>query len=166
VNLIDLLQKVADIFPMKSITKSILALSIAVGIVGFAYAAVPSQPTQAVTFIPHEKMDATFKVGGMVLETNNYRIMAGRRGGPGTVEIHEKDTDVFYILDGTATFVTGGKANEITEKSAGEFNAKDITGGDTHHLTKGDVVVVPNGTPHWFTETSVPFLYFVVKVAK
>ena len=83
-------------------------------------------------------------------------------------KIHEKDTDVFYIIDGTATFVTGGKANEITEKpnSPGEFTAKDITGGDVRHLAKGDVIVIPNGVPHLFTETSVPFLYFVVKVSK
>jgi quercetin dioxygenase-like cupin family protein len=39
-------------------------------------------------------------------------------------------------------------------------------GGDTNHLAKGDVIIIPNGVPHWFTETSTPFLYFVVKVSK
>jgi quercetin dioxygenase-like cupin family protein len=151
---------------MKSITKSILALSVA-SVIGLAFAADPPKPTESVTFIPHEKMDATFaRAGGMLLQTNNYKVMAGRRGGPGTVEIHAKDTDVFYIIDGTATFITGGTANEVKEKSPGEFGAKDITGGDVHHLAKGDVIVIPNGVPHWFTETSVPFLYFVVKVSK
>jgi mannose-6-phosphate isomerase-like protein (cupin superfamily) len=166
-NLIDLLGKVANISRMKPITKSILALSVA-GVIGLAFAAEPSQPTQPVTYIPHQIMDNDFKAGGMILQTNNYKVMAGRRVGPGAVEIHEKDTDVFYIVDGTATFITGGKANEVKEKdgSPGEFGAKDITGGETHHLTKGDVIVIPNGVPHWFTETSVPFLYFVVKVAK
>lgn len=31
-------------------------------------------------------------------------------------------------------------------------------------ITKGDVVVIPNGTPHWFKEVKAPFLYYVVKV--
>jgi glc operon protein GlcG len=147
---------------MRTLPKVILALA-AASLIGLAYAA--TQP-EAVIHISHEKVDAAFATGGTLLVTNNYKVMAGHRSGPGTVEIHEKDTDVFYIVDGTATFITGGKANEVQQKSPGEFGAKDITGGDTRHLAKGDVIVIPNGVPHWFTETSKPFLYFVVKVSK
>jgi len=147
---------------MKTTSKAILALA-AASLIGLAYAA--EQP-QAVIHFGHEKVDAAFAKGGMLIQTNNYKVIAGHRSGPGTVEIHEKDTDVFYIVDGTATFITGGKANEVTEKSPGEFGAKDIAGGDTNHLAKGDVIVIPNKVPHWFTETSVPFLYFVVKVSQ
>jgi mannose-6-phosphate isomerase-like protein (cupin superfamily) len=111
-------------------------------------------------------VNASFTTGGSLLQTNNYKILTGHRAGPGTVEIHEKDTDVFYIVEGTATFITGGKANEVTQKSPGEYGAKEIVGGDTNHLAKGDVIVIPNKVPHWFTETSVPFLYFVVKVSQ
>ena len=149
---------------MKTLPKAILALAAAASVAGLVYAA--EQP-QAVIYFPHEKVDATFAMGGgSLLQTNNFKIMAGHRSGPGTVEIHEKDTDIFYIVDGTATFITGGKANEVTQKSPGEFGAKDIVGGDTNRLAKGDVIVIPNGVPHWFTETSAPFLYFVVKVSK
>lgn len=147
---------------MKSSSKTILALA-AASFLGLACAA--EQP-EAVIHIGHEKVDATFAKGGLLLQTNNYKVMAGRRSGPGTVEIHAKDTDIFYILDGTATFITGGKANEVKEKSPGEFGAKEIVGGVERHLAKGDVIVVPNGVPHWFTETSAPFLFFVVKVSK
>ena len=155
--------KVENTSAMKSLSKAILALA-AASFVGLVYAA--EQP-QAVIFIPHEKVDATFTMGGgSLLLTNNYKIIAGRRGGPGTVEIHEKDTDIFYIVDGTATFITGGKATDVQQKSPGEFGAKEIVGGDVRHLAKGDVIVIPNGVPHWFTDTSVPFLYFVVKVSK
>ena len=147
---------------MKLSSKAILALA-AASVIGLAYAA--EQP-EAVTHIEHEKVDATFARGGLLLQTNNYKIMAGRRSGPGTVEIHEKDTDIFYIVDGTATFITGGKANEVKEKSPGELGAKEIVGGEVRHLAKGDVIVIPAGVPHWFTETSTPFLYFVVKVSK
>ena len=148
---------------MKTSSKAILALA-AASLIGLAYAA--EQPTEAVILFGHEKVTATFATGGTLLQTNNYKILAGHRSGPGTVEIHEKDTDIFYIVDGTATFITGGKATEVTQRAPGEFGAKEIVGGDTRHLAKGDVIIIPNGVPHWFTETSTPFLYFVVKVSK
>ena len=146
---------------MKSLSQAILTL--AASLIGIACAA--KQP-EAVIHIGHEKVDAVFAKGGFLLQTNSYKIMAGRRTGPGTVEIHARDTDVFYIVDGTATFITGGKATAVKEKSPGEFGAKEILGGQVRHLVKGDVIVIPNGLPHWFTETSTPFLYFVVKVSK
>lgn len=148
---------------MKPLSKITLALALAASLIGLAYAA---ETREAVIHMGHEKVDATFAKGGFLLQTNNYKIMAGRRTGPGTVEIHEKDTDIFYIVDGTATFITGGNAKEVKEKAPGEFGAKEIVGGEERHLAKGDVVVIPNGVPHWFTETSTPFLYFVVKVSR
>jgi mannose-6-phosphate isomerase-like protein (cupin superfamily) len=147
---------------MKLLSRAFLTLA-ASSVIGLANAA--EQP-EAVIYIGHEKVDATFASGGLLLQTNNYKIMAGHRTGPGTVEIHEKDTDIFYIVDGTATFITGGKSNEVKENTPGEFGAKEIVGGEVRHLVKGDVIVIPKGVPHWFTETSTPFLYFVVKVSK
>jgi quercetin dioxygenase-like cupin family protein len=146
---------------MKSLSQAVMVLAASL----IALACAAGQP-EAVIHVGHDKVDAIFAKGGFLLQTNNYKIMAGRRTGPGTVEIHARDTDVFYIVDGTATFITGGKANEVKEKSPGEFGAKEILGGEVRHLVKGDVIVIPNGVPHWFTETSTPFLYFVVKVSK
>ena len=159
---VDLLLPVENTHAMRAISNTILALAVA----SFIRLASAAEQPEAVTHFGHEKVDAAFAQGGFLLQTNNYKVMAGRRSGPGTVEIHEKDTDVFYIVDGTATFVTGGKATEVTQKSPGEYGAKEIVGGDVRHLAKGDVIVIPNGVPHWFTETSTPFLYFVVKVSK
>ena len=42
----------------------------------------------------------------------------------------------------------------------------DINGGETHHLTKGDVIVIPAGTPHWFKQISSSIKYFTVKSIK
>jgi mannose-6-phosphate isomerase-like protein (cupin superfamily) len=102
----------------------------------------------------------------MLLQTNNYKVMAGRRVAPGEVEIHEKDTDVFYITEGSATFVTGGTAANQHTVSPGEIRAPQIVGGKEHHLNKGDVIVIPNGVPHQFTAVNGTFLYFVVKFSK
>lgn len=78
-------------------------------------------------------------------------------------ELHEHETDVVYVLEGSATFVTGGMLVDPRTVSPGEIRASDVKGGETRKLVKGDVVVVPPNTPHWFKEVTDPFLYFVVK---
>ena len=78
-------------------------------------------------------------------------------------EIHTADADIVHVLDGTATLITGGTAVNAKETGPGELRGDSIQGGEEHLLTKGDVIIVPAGTPHWFKTTSSPFLYYVVK---
>jgi glc operon protein GlcG len=80
------------------------------------------------------------------------------------VEVHELDTDIIYVLDGTATIVTGGKSLESKQIAPNEFRGTSIDGGETRQLKKGDVLIVPKGTPHWFKQVDGAFLYYVVKV--
>lgn len=129
-------------------------------------AAAADSPSTGVIQIDNQIVAAAFAKGGTLIKTNNFKVMAGRRVAPGEVEIHEKDTDVFYITEGSATFVTGGTAVKPHATDPGEIRATEITGGEVHHLTKGDVIIIPNGVPHQFTEVNGPFLYFVVKVSK
>ncbi len=130
-------------------------------------AAAADTPSTGVIQIDNQVVNAAFAKGGVtLLQTNNFKVMAGRRVAPGEVEIHEKDTDVFYITEGSATFVTGGTAINTHPTSPGEIRGEKITGGEAHHLNKGDVITIPNGVPHQFTEVSGTFLYFVVKVSK
>jgi mannose-6-phosphate isomerase-like protein (cupin superfamily) len=135
--------------------------------VGFARTALATDapPTDAV-LLERAKVDDAFEKGMPLLINTSYKIMAGRRVMPGNVEIHEHDTDIFYVTEGSATFVTGGTAVEPKATKAGEMMAKSITGGVEHHLQRGDVIVIPSGVPHQFTEVSGTFLYFVVKVTK
>lgn len=78
----------------------------------------------------------------------------------------KKDTDIIYVTEGSAIFVTGGTAANQHTVSPGEIRAPQIAGGEEHHLAKGNVIVVPNGVPHQFTALNGPFLYLVVKVSK
>ncbi|HEV2812557.1 MAG TPA: heme-binding protein [Solirubrobacteraceae bacterium] len=103
---------------------------------------------------PREAVDAKFDEGGLLLETGGYKIDAGRRERPGPPELHEREVDVMRVVQGSATVVTGGTI-------AGDV----IDGGTPHSLGEGDVIAIPQGVPHQFTEVSDPFLYFVVKVA-
>jgi glc operon protein GlcG len=121
----------------------------------------------AVKFID-AKMVADGFAKGAVLEDGsngeNYMVHASRREKAGMSEIHELDTDIIYVLDGTATFVTGGKSVDSKMTAVNEFRGSMIEGGETRQLKKGDVVIVPKGTPHWFKQVDGAFLYYVVKV--
>jgi mannose-6-phosphate isomerase-like protein (cupin superfamily) len=127
---------------------------------------VPGPPPTDVVFFGHDQVRQTFWTGGALLGNNLYKVLCGRRVIQGSVEIHTSDTDVFYILDGSATFVTGGTAVDQKTTAPGEIRAKSITGGTERHLAKGDVIIIPHGIPHQFTQVSGPFLYFVVKVTQ
>ena len=76
----------------------------------------------------------------------------------------DQDTDIAYILQGSATLVTSGVAVGVKETGPEEFRGTAIEGGETRELKVGDVVVIPNGTPHWFKSVQGPLLYYVVKV--
>jgi uncharacterized protein GlcG (DUF336 family)/mannose-6-phosphate isomerase-like protein (cupin superfamily) len=107
---------------------------------------------------------AKFRHGGLLLDTRGYKLDAGRRTGPGEVEFHESVVDVMHVVEGRATVVTGGEMVAPREVAPGELRADAVDGGTAHELSKGDVLAIPNGVPHQFTEVSDPFLYFVVKV--
>ena len=119
-----------------------------------------------VTHIDHEKVAAALANSGTLLRASDLLVMGAHRSGPGHVELHNKQTDVFYVVDGDATFVTGGKMLGSIETSPGQRIGTEIQGGEVHHLTKGDVMVIPAGIPHWFKEVPHSFTYFVVKVLK
>jgi glc operon protein GlcG len=122
--------------------------------------------TQAVRFYPGKDVDSAFGKGAVLFsgEGGNYMIHASRREAPGQAEVHLDDADLIHVLDGTATFVTGGEVVDGKSTGADEIRGAAIKGGETRLLAKGDVVIVPPGTPHWFKEVKSPFLYYVVKV--
>ena len=119
-----------------------------------------------VVFFPHEQVAAAFVKGTPLVErpTENYKIHASRRDGPGKAEIHTRDADVIYVLGGTATLITGGTVMDPKPIEPEEIRGASVQDGQLHKLVKGDVLVVPKGVPHWFKEVSAPFTYYVVKV--
>jgi len=130
-------------------------------------AALNDQKTAAVTFFDSQTVDDAFAKGAVLEDGSNgenYMVHASRREKPGMSEVHELDTDIIYVLGGTATFITGGKSIESRMVAANEYRGTMIDGGETRKLKKGDVVIVPKGTPHWFKQVDGAFLYYVVKV--
>jgi uncharacterized protein GlcG (DUF336 family)/mannose-6-phosphate isomerase-like protein (cupin superfamily) len=121
------------------------------------------QTAQAATFIDSKKVAAAFAKGMPLLETAGYKVHASRRVDPGQAEIHTLDTDVIYVVDGSATLVTGGKAIDTKTIAPNEIRGSRIEGGEEHHITKGDAIIIPNGVPHQFTSVTGELHYFVCK---
>lgn len=119
------------------------------GLASFTLLAADTQPA---TYASHETVAAALAKGGSLAKGSDYTVSGARRGGPGQVEVHEKETDIIMITDGEATFVTGGAMVGGKMSKAGQWLGSDIQGGESRHLTKGDLVVIPAGTPHWFKE--------------
>jgi glc operon protein GlcG len=120
--------------------------------------------TAPVTYFDKGKVAAAFDRGAVLFDSSDkYMVHASRRDKPGIVEVHEKDADIIYVLDGTATFVTGGTIVDGKTVAPGEIRGANVMGGETRQLAKGDVIIVPAGTPHWFKEVPGPFTYYVVK---
>jgi glc operon protein GlcG len=115
------------------------------------------------TFIDAQHVSAAFAKSQPLLETAGYKVHASRRVEPGQAEIHTLDTDVIYVVDGSATLVTGGKAIDAKEIAPNELRGSKIEGDQEHHITKGDVMVIPNGVPHQFTAVTGELHYFVCK---
>jgi mannose-6-phosphate isomerase-like protein (cupin superfamily) len=70
------------------------------------------------------------------------------RSSDGGVELHERFADLFYVLDGAATLLTGGTITGNLEVDPGEFRGISIEGGTRQELRSGDVAHVPAGVPH------------------
>jgi glc operon protein GlcG len=118
-------------------------------------------------YFQHDAVAAAFAKGAVLYDGaggRDYMVHASRRDKPGEAEVHSLDTDVIYVLDGTASLVTGGSVVDGKPTAPGELRGRRIEGGTARELAKGDVVVVPNGTPHWFADVAAPLTYFVVKV--
>ena len=115
-------------------------------------------------YFPASDMAAMFVKGGTVTTGANYKVMAAQRTAGGEVELHDDDTDVFRIMSGSATFVTGGRIVGAHTTAPGETRGTGIEGGDTRTLSAGDVIVIEKGVPHWFKAVDGRVEYFVVKV--
>jgi|SRR5450755_3402809 mannose-6-phosphate isomerase-like protein (cupin superfamily) len=131
-----------------------------------AAALLLSASGSGVTYVDHEKVTAALAKSGPLVTAQDLLVSGSHRDKAGQVEVHDKETDVIYMVDGEATFVTGGTMIGGKVTKAGQSLGTDIKGGDTHHLSKGDVIVVPAGVPHWFKEVPHSVSYYVVKVLK
>lgn len=129
-------------------------------------AALATSKSAEVRYVPAAEVAAAYQrgeSGDTVARGDAYRVSASRRDGPGQAEIHQKETDIFYVLEGEATLVTGGDLVEPRPVAPGEIRGTGIERGTERHLAHGDVITIPAGVPHWFRSVTKPLTYYVVK---
>jgi mannose-6-phosphate isomerase-like protein (cupin superfamily) len=90
------------------------------------------------------------EAGETLREYPQHRILLSFRARNGEVEIHEKWADVFLVLSGSGTLVTGGTVQGARITAPGETRGDSIEGGKPQELRQGDIAHVPAGTPHQF----------------
>lgn len=115
-----------------------------------------------VTYADHDKVS---KAGAIVTDPD-FTVQVIRRTAAGQVEVHAKETDIFYVTEGAATVITGGTMIGGKTTAPNQIRGTSIQGGETHHLAKGDVIVIPAGVPHWFKEVPQAVQYLTVKSIK
>lgn len=94
---------------------------------------------------------------GAVSNTDEYRINLVRRLKPGAALAHAGNTELHYITEGAGTLVTGG----TIAKAAG--GTATIENGETRRVKKGDVILIPPNTPHWYKEIDGSITYLEVR---
>ena len=139
---------------------TVLTVTVLMAAAALFSAGVPA----AVHYISHDKVSATMAKGGAIIEDPGLRVLANRREA-GEAELHVKTNHLFIIVEGEATFVTGGTMVGVKQTAPDEKRASKIEGGQTHHLTKGDVITIPANTPHWWKEVSTKTVaYYAVNI--
>lgn len=89
-----------------------------------------------------------------VVAAGGGRILIRRRqDGPNNASIHYDATEIYQIISGSGTFITGGTIPDPDNRTAG------ISGGVAQEVRAGDFLIIPPGTPHWFSRINESITY-------
>ena len=100
----------------------------------------------------HDRKAGQAAVLEPILTLAPYRANLEDRAAVGPAAVHVHEDEFFYIIDGSGTLVTGGKLVHPVQTNAENFTGDAIEGGKAVHVSKGDFIVVPQNTPHWFSK--------------
>lgn len=127
-------------------------------------------PESTVTYVSRQDLDAALKAAvaqhndpalATIGVTDRYAIHEVHRGHGGPPAVHPDATEIHFILAGSATFVTGGRI----VLPAGAGGSQVIEGGTKRTVHKGDAIIVPPDTPHWYQHVDRSVTYLEVRFA-
>src|ERR1044071_5436655 len=166
-----------------SIRNAVCAFVFAASVAGGAWAQTtekqasgrgPSSPIRPFVVLSGQGVDDVVKklhpenkveeiIGGEGME---LRVAVQHESGKAapSAEIHDASDDVYYVLEGSATLTLGGKLESPKEVEPGEWRGPRIEGGQNIDVKKGDLVVVPRGTPHMRSTVGKDFAMILIKV--
>lgn len=138
-----------------------LALTVALTIFAAVTAAVVMAQQPAAQTAPPELKTYTSaadvqaliaqKKAAPLLAAAPYSANMEYRAAVGPAAVHEREAEIFYIIEGTATLVTGGKLVNETRANPTNLSGTAVEGGSPRTVSKRDFILVPEGTPHWFS---------------
>jgi mannose-6-phosphate isomerase-like protein (cupin superfamily) len=145
----------------KIMTKNIFGvfiLTCAFSLVSFAQTREPAAPIRSYVVLKKQSLDDLEKklsvdnkvedlIGGAGMELR-VAVQHDKKRETAEAESHDASDDVYYVLEGAAMLTLGGKLENPREISGGEWRAARIVGGKTFEIKKGDLIIVPRGTPH------------------
>ena len=132
-------------------------------------AQAPAPPSAPAAYFSEAELMATLKEAAKTAPAmhtapiklaDHYRINIVRRTSAQGAIAHPDGTEVHHIVEGAATFVTGGTIVRAAGAAAGSAT---IEGGQSRHVSKGDVILVPAGTPHWYKDLEGSITYLEVR---
>jgi mannose-6-phosphate isomerase-like protein (cupin superfamily) len=100
-----------------------------------------------------------------LVKASGYTAETVRRTSPARAEVHTGVDDVWYVIEGGGTLVTGGSLVQAVETEPGEIRGRSIAGGQSRHIAKGDFAAIPAGVPHWINKVDGEIIYLIVKPA-
>ena len=110
---------------------------------------------------PDNKTEELIDSGGMQLRV---AVQHEKNKTGAAAELHDASDDVYYVLDGSATLILGGKLDAPKEIEPGEWRSPRIIDGKTFEIRKGDLVIVPRGTPHQRSTANKDFTMVLIKI--
>lgn len=98
-----------------------------------------------------ERKEGQAQVTKRILGLAPYNANLEYRASVGPAAVHETEAEIFYVIEGSATMVTGGKLVKETRTNPANLSGTGIEGGTPRAVAKGDFIAVPEGTAHWFS---------------
>jgi mannose-6-phosphate isomerase-like protein (cupin superfamily) len=152
--------------------------------------ALSAQDKKSATYIPNEEIQAYLKrvppTAGAVSDQQVRAVdvgksnvdlgvvYRGKQSGGQAVAEHDLVSEVYHVLDGSATLVTGADIVDLKRRPADDRAVKMLNGpggngasirnGVTHHLKAGDVIIIPAGVGHWFANIDDHIRYIMVRI--
>jgi mannose-6-phosphate isomerase-like protein (cupin superfamily) len=99
-----------------------------------------------------ERKEGQGLVSEPLLRLAPYKANLEYRASVAPAAVHEREAELMYVIDGTATMVIGGKLVNETRPNPDNLTGTGIEGGTPRTVAKGDFLIVPENTPHWFSE--------------
>lgn len=116
-----------------------------------------SQPPKLVYASAADIAAAVVKMGNAVhgvqplVSLPPFNVSVEHRTALDTAGVHDLDAELYYIVDGAGTLVTGGTLVDAKRTNPTNWSGSAIKGGDSRRVAKGDVMLIPEGMPHWFS---------------